>query len=82
MGGISKIKGTLPLLMAISKLSNLENITVLIAGYCKPVNFQSLNLFHKFTHLVRKILNLEAKRILGWINNRTQGSNAADLTTP
>jgi glycosyltransferase involved in cell wall biosynthesis len=47
MGGIDKLKGTLPLIKAVAGLSDIEDLVVVIAGYSNPVNPSSLSFFQR-----------------------------------
>lgn len=58
MGGVSEIKGTLPLLYAVKRLSDIQGLIVIIAGYPADSG-HSLTAFQRVHRAVRQKLNLD-----------------------
>lgn len=58
MGGIDKLKGTLPLVEAAAMLSDITNLIILIAGYAEPYDMTSLGTLKRIRAKLRRIPEL------------------------
>ncbi len=62
MGGIDKIKGTLPLLQAASMLSGINGLLVMIAGYCGSPDMNSLSVLQRALFKLRRLCGVEYRQ--------------------
>jgi glycosyltransferase involved in cell wall biosynthesis len=62
MGGISRLKGTLPLIQAAAALPNASKYLIIVAGYAGPVTTASLNLLQRMRHKCRLWLGVEYRQ--------------------
>jgi glycosyltransferase involved in cell wall biosynthesis len=65
MGGIDKLKGTLQLVQAAARLSKIEQLLFIVAGYAGPLDLRSATPFQRLRFALRRLLGLEyRKRVL------------------
>ena len=62
MGGVDKIKGTLPLLQALALLSDVENLLLIIAGYNKGLDMFNLSALQRMHIGTRRLLGMDYHR--------------------
>ncbi len=62
MGGIDKLKGTLPLIQAVSMLQNVNGLLVIIAGYSDPLDINSFGFFQRFRFMLRRFFCTEYRQ--------------------
>ena len=71
MGGIDKLKGTLPLVEATAMLSDITNLIVVIAGYTKPYDVTSYGTLRRIYLKLRRIPEfLYRQKVLRIINQK------------
>jgi glycosyltransferase involved in cell wall biosynthesis len=59
MGGVSQIKGTLPLVRAAARLRAIDDFFVLIAGYSSPADASQLSALHRGLLKLRRAMGVE-----------------------
>jgi len=59
MGGVEQIKGTLPLLKALTFLSDVESLMLVIAGYNEPYDMSGLSALQRIHIMSRRIFGLD-----------------------
>lgn len=62
MGGVNKIKGTLPLLQSMLLLSDMEDLLLVIAGYNTGCDLSDLSLLQRIHIGVRRLLGMDYHR--------------------
>jgi glycosyltransferase involved in cell wall biosynthesis len=59
MGGINRIKGTMPLLQAMALLSDIEGLSLIIAGYCTDYDISGLSAIQRIHLKIRRSLGID-----------------------
>lgn len=62
MGGIDRLKGTLPLVEAAAKLPKEDDCLIIVAGYAGTVAPASLDFFQRMRFALRRVLGLEYRQ--------------------
>ncbi len=59
MGGIDKLKGTLPLVEAAAKLPTEDKCLIIVAGYSGPISMAPLDILQRIRYTLRRCLGQE-----------------------